>query len=263
MDAKTISDIINGKTSDMTLIEEATRQYPFFVAAALKALENASTPAQRQQLKMRIACNVGDSNTLADILGEAPEEFINFYPDESKPHLSTDDTIESFLDKFGDSTEKQAAAELPPVGAPAVEYLDESQFEDSPLPEGEGEEEDSTASMLDSFLAAHPAPTMRARAGKPEQAAPSVSAEEKPNAENIARKEDEEKLPPKSASASENGNLTESFARIMIKNHNYSKALEIIETLNLNNPEKSIYFADQIRFLKKLIAHESKKRNIE
>ncbi|MDE6272541.1 MAG: hypothetical protein K2M31_06000 [Muribaculaceae bacterium] len=55
--------------------------------------------------------------------------------------------------------------------------------------------------------------------------------------------------------------LTESFARILIKNRNYEKALEIIQQLNLNNPEKSIYFADQIRFLKKLILNESRKKS--
>ena len=44
----------------------------------------------------------------------------------------------------------------------------------------------------------------------------------------------------------------------MIKNGNYRKALQIITELSLNNPEKSIYFADQIRFLKKLIINENK-----
>ncbi|MDE5773122.1 MAG: hypothetical protein K2H86_01520 [Muribaculaceae bacterium] len=54
--------------------------------------------------------------------------------------------------------------------------------------------------------------------------------------------------------------LTESFARILIKNGNYKKALEIISGLNLKNSEKSVYFADQIRFLKKVIALESVRR---
>ena len=44
-----------------------------------------------------------------------------------------------------------------------------------------------------------------------------------------------------------------SFAKILIKNGNYAKALDIISELNLKFPEKSIYFADQMRFLKKLI----------
>ena len=54
----------------------------------------------------------------------------------------------------------------------------------------------------------------------------------------------------------DNSSLTESLARVMIKNRNYKKALEIISELSLKNPEKSIYFADQIRFLRKLIINE-------
>ncbi len=47
--------------------------------------------------------------------------------------------------------------------------------------------------------------------------------------------------------------------QLLIKNHQYEAALEIIMAQSLNNPKKSIYFADQIRFLRKLILNESKK----
>ena len=47
--------------------------------------------------------------------------------------------------------------------------------------------------------------------------------------------------------------FTESLAKIYIRQRKYAKALEIIRKLSLNNPEKNIYFADQIRFLEKLI----------
>ena len=56
------------------------------------------------------------------------------------------------------------------------------------------------------------------------------------------------------------GDLTAGFAKILIKNGNYPKALEIIREINLKNPEKSIYFADQIRFIKKLMLNEAKKQ---
>ena len=46
-----------------------------------------------------------------------------------------------------------------------------------------------------------------------------------------------------------------------IKKRDYQTALEIIMRISLNNPEKSIYFADQIRFLKKLILNQTKKNN--
>jgi hypothetical protein len=34
----------------------------------------------------------------------------------------------------------------------------------------------------------------------------------------------------------------------------YQEAIDILEAYNLNNPKKSVYFADQIRFLKKVLA---------
>ena len=56
--------------------------------------------------------------------------------------------------------------------------------------------------------------------------------------------------------------LSESLAKMYIARHKYSKALEIIESINLNFPEKSIYFADQIRFLRKLVLIETLKNKL-
>ncbi len=55
------------------------------------------------------------------------------------------------------------------------------------------------------------------------------------------------------------GVFTETLARIYIKQGQYSKALEIIKRLNLNYPKKNVYFADQIRFLEKLIINNKYK----
>ena len=52
--------------------------------------------------------------------------------------------------------------------------------------------------------------------------------------------------------------FTETLARIYIKQGRYSKALEIIQRLSLNYPKKNAYFADQIRFLEKLIINNNK-----
>lgn len=59
---------------------------------------------------------------------------------------------------------------------------------------------------------------------------------------------DEDKETP-----SEEGYFTETLAKIYIKQGRYEQALEIIQRLNLNFPKKNSYFADQIRFLEKLI----------
>lgn len=47
-------------------------------------------------------------------------------------------------------------------------------------------------------------------------------------------------------------------AKILISERKYSEAIEILKRLNLNNPKKSVYFADQIRFLEKIIANTQK-----
>ena len=53
--------------------------------------------------------------------------------------------------------------------------------------------------------------------------------------------------------------FTETLAKIYIKQHRYDKALEIIKKLSLNYPKKNAYFADQIRFLEKLIINANSK----
>ena len=58
--------------------------------------------------------------------------------------------------------------------------------------------------------------------------------------------------------------LTETLARIYIRQKKYSQALTIIKRLSLTFPKKSVYFADQIRFLEYLIANErARKGGIE
>ena len=53
-----------------------------------------------------------------------------------------------------------------------------------------------------------------------------------------------------------NGVLTEAMARIYIKQGKYDKAIEIIQRISLKYPKKNRYFADQIRFLEKLIINQ-------
>jgi len=53
--------------------------------------------------------------------------------------------------------------------------------------------------------------------------------------------------------------FTETLAKIYIKQQRYEKALEIIRKLDLKYPKKSAYFADQIKFLEKLIINAKTK----
>jgi len=79
--------------------------------------------------------------------------------------------------------------------------------------------------------------------------------------DKIEKPEKEEKdiHDPLSETANDDSFFSETLAKIYIKQKNYKKALEIIYKLNLIYPEKSRYFADQIRFLEKLIINTNKK----
>lgn len=74
------------------------------------------------------------------------------------------------------------------------------------------------------------------------------------NSNTAGIEEEAEPLPEESApSLPESDYFTETMAGIYIKQQKYSQALEIIRVLSADNPKKSVYFADQIRYLELLI----------
>ncbi len=74
-----------------------------------------------------------------------------------------------------------------------------------------------------------------------------------------AEDEEEEKGEDCVVEREDDSYFTETLAKIYIKQHRYEKALEIIKKLSLNYPKKNAYFADQIRFLEKLIINAKSK----
>ena len=71
--------------------------------------------------------------------------------------------------------------------------------------------------------------------------------------------EAEERTQPIEEEEPEESYFTETLAKIYVKQQRYDKALEIIKKLNLKYPKKNAYFADQIRFLEKLIINAKSK----
>ena len=84
-------------------------------------------------------------------------------------------------------------------------------------------------------------------------------SEEQPLIPSVVEEEEDE-IPEKIVEVQEDESyFTETLAKIYVKQQRYSKALEIITRLNLKYPEKNAYFADQIRFLEKLIINTKSK----
>ena len=103
----------------------------------------------------------------------------------------------------------------------------------------EGAIRSKTEQLLDAFLASdNERPSFSLHLQTPGDNLPDV-------ADADAREEDTEQL--------DESYFTETLARIYLKQHRYDKALEIIRSLYLNFPNKSIYFADQIRYLEKIV----------
>ena len=156
----------------------------------------------------------------------------------------------------------------------------------------ESPDADRTLSLIDSFLASLPeepaAPAIinlpveaasdytaylmqkSDDAPKEEEAGPKMKGQEW--IDNFLEKSEEQPLIPSVVEEEEDENpekmvevqedesyFTVTLAKIYVKQQRYSKALEIITRLNLKYPEKNAYFADQIRFLEKLIINTKQK----
>ena len=101
----------------------------------------------------------------------------------------------------------------------------------------------STASAATPLGAEPATPSVRASAPQPGSSVPS-----EPPARPSLEAELEESL------------LSETLSKIYIQQQHYDKALRIIRALSLNYPEKNRFFADQIRFLERLIANNKSKQ---
>ncbi len=211
---------------------------PYFIIPAIDELAEA-TGERRLELARIIAANVGDQDALRAILGIDPEEFANFYPDLLPPQLSTEDTISSFIDHFAPNSANQPTEAEAIIAAPAINYASMIDEAADDLPDDDPSvAPDETANAIDAFLSAVPPKTPKRAARSTPQPPQPASQSATPDA------------------PADSPQLSEALFKLMVKNHNYQKALEIIQELSLNNPKKSIYFAYQMRFLKKLLENQ-------
>ena len=142
--------------------------------------------------------------------------------------------IDTFLDQIPVQPKPEGKKRKPTPADAAVDYvayLMDSSAEDDPTPDGAAPQMKGQT-LIDNFI--------NNDGGK-------ITLKEKPE---FVPQIDEG---AGSAADTDDSFFTETLAQIYIKQGRYSKALEIIQRLNLNYPKKNAYFADQIRFLEKLI----------
>ena len=226
---------------DKEWVQKAQEKYPYFTLPMLMYLHRSKDVAgMDEDMLAKLAVSSPDRKALYAILGDDAERFVTFYPPETEPvQLDTDSTLDTFLATYGNTDEKEIELLNKMIFNPVPDYaqmLAAEEERSTPKVDASQSEEDA---LINSFILKT-------------KERPGYFPTEKNDEVESVQLEDKE-VPIESPVVVDDSMLSESLAKIYIKQGKYAKALEIITTINLKFPEKSIYFADQIRFLRKLI----------
>ncbi len=230
-----------GNVTAQRQLRQLVERYPYYQAARLlflRSLYETHDPAFGQELR-KAALYVPSRKVLynlieADRLKPVPESKVQHKVDADEQMDSTYTLIDNFLNTNPQPESKPMRRTTRPTIDAATDYMGymlqieentAEQTEEKPIVYGQ--------QLLDNFLAT----------GK-------IVIEDHP---------DEELQKPEEVENKEV--LTETLARIYIKQAKYDKALEIIRRISLKYPKKSRYFADQIRYLEKIIVNNNNKKS--
>jgi hypothetical protein len=236
-----LGEIFNG---DKAKLDETAERYPYFTLPLLLKVKNGD-----DQALQRLSIMSPDRRDLAIVTGSTPASFASFYPQEQVAETPDVDTaIDRFLANYahGDN-QRELDALSSAIFNPTPDYADILAAQQ----ESAGEAQSREDALIDSFIEhtrqrEHEALSTPAVDYHVSEAEVALAAND-----TIDR-----------STVSDASMLSESLAKMYIARGKYSKALEIIESINLNFPEKSIYFADQIRFLRKLVLNETVKNKL-
>lgn len=240
--------IASGEAPSAELVDALADESPAFTLPAMLRLrrEPRLGDDERRRLTLRVALNAPDPAELYNLVGRDNAD-MPFYPPESPaPTPSTIDTIDTFLETYGHADAENDALLERMILNPQPEYATilEKEYADAP----DIDTPDEQSRLIDAFLDRQPAPGT-----EPEPPIETV--------ETTSETPAEEKTQKAAIHPREESSLNETLAKVYIRQGKYEQAYEILSRLNLNIPEKSVYFADQLRFLQKLIINSKHKSN--
>lgn len=263
-DAEKLKALLSGSDAgvDEAWIEEMKVKYPFFPIPECVSLREKSADMsadEREDAAARLALSLSSTEALERIVEPDGDRFDELVPAPDAPATpSTDRAIDKFLATYGgaDAAETEILERM--IFNPVADYSQQlARQEETALPETLPTG-DSRTDRINRFI-------LSVR-GKDDFPATSHAARKEssttvvtPVAETAAP------LPPVKTPAppADNTLLSESLAKIYIKTRRYERAYEILNRLSLAFPEKNAYFADQLRFLRKLMLAESCRKQQE
>jgi hypothetical protein len=264
-----LSDTHTASPADDYSLFEA---HPYFVFPALRRIKMHHSEMDAdtlEALKRAVILQCADPEAAATYADLDGDDWGHFYPAPAPtPEISTNDAIDTFLENYGNRSPEQDALLERLIFNPMPDYsmvLQQEEDDRHDEPQSPASPRDS---LIDRFISTHPDGTPPPLA-TPEESADDYFESLERQAAGESQKQTTERSTPHRATPTEvepaieapqnHSALSESLAKIYIKQRRYERAYEIISELSLKNPEKSIYFADQMRFLKKLIVIERMK----
>ena len=236
---------------DAQWVEEMGAKYPFFTLPASLILKRGGEVSSQLREKMiqRLALNASDRDSLSMAIDVDGDFWAHFYPQEAKREaVSTNDAISTFLDNYGGNDPKEDEMLERLIFNPTPDYAQLlAEEEERSIPEKVDISANSQDALINAFIL---------KSKEQQGHYPAINEELSLESKHEEVKEVEATQVQSPEATTDDSMLSESLAKIYIKQHKYSKAYEIIRNLSLNFPEKSIYFADQLRFLQKLIINQ-------
>ena len=267
------------KNSEIAVLEPILEKFPFFQAARatyLKGLHSQDSPRYNSELK-RTAAHTLDRSVLFDFITSAnflqdkvalqiknQEENLRnitvFEPEEvfgtkslaineaiKMKQIESDQVMDPFLfEKLNEQTSSETPKENIPeapsikIGKPLEFNTEESHSfsEWLSLTRASPIERNTSKQKLNSPLRSRKSQLIDNFISK----SPKIKPNKPASNSNIAL---DRTVPPEAL-------MTETLARVYLEQKNYKKAIQAFKILSLKNPEKSGFFADQIRAIKKL-----------
>ena len=236
-------------------LEQIVEKYPYFQTVKLMLLKNMQDTKDSifmSELK-KVAITCCDRRKLFYYLNG--DRYARFFPQLDTQKATADNRTEVLLDSFLESLEKDDSNDKVQVAKTKNEwennsiistdylaYLEQSEQAEKPLDDEEKSKPMKHQELVDRFLEK------------------SSNDEELFSSKNRERNEKQDMGQSVDSLLDDDSFLTETLAQVYIKQKKYEQALTIIKRLSLNFPKKSIYFADQIRFLEYLIYNDKNKK---